>query len=99
MFIDESDREDNNTYCKASVPSTPTLRGYLPPKKRNCISSMSRWPKECSFLTLHTLCGAQSNKIMMVLASNRPEDLDPAVLDRIDDTIHFPLPGGPYFFS
>ncbi len=29
----------------------------------------------------------------MVLASNRPEDLDAAVLDRIDDTIHFPLPG------
>lgn len=37
--------------------------------------------------------GTQSSKFMMVLASNRPEDLDPAVLDRIDDTIHFPLPG------
>jgi len=36
---------------------------------------------------------SQSTKFMMVLASNRPEDLDPAILDRIDDTIHFPLPG------
>jgi len=35
----------------------------------------------------------QSRKFMMVLASNRPEDLDSAVIDRIDDAIHFPLPG------
>jgi len=37
--------------------------------------------------------GTQSTRFMLVLASNRPEDLDAAVLDRIDDTICFPLPG------
>lgn len=29
----------------------------------------------------------------IVLATNRPEDLDPAVLDRIDVTVHIDLPG------
>jgi len=27
------------------------------------------------------------------LASNRPEDLDDAVLDRMDELVEFPLPG------
>ena len=35
---------------------------------------------------------SQSTKFMMVLATNRPEDLDAAVLDRIDDALEFPLP-------
>ncbi len=29
----------------------------------------------------------------MVLATNRPADLDPAVLDRMDEALEFPLPG------
>ena len=37
--------------------------------------------------------GTQSTKFMLVLATNRPEDLDSAVLDRLDDAIEFPLPG------
>lgn len=37
--------------------------------------------------------GTESSKFMVVLASNIPESLDPAVLDRIDDTIEFELPG------
>ena len=35
---------------------------------------------------------SQSTKFMMVLATNWPEDLDAAVLDRIDDALEFPLP-------
>ena len=35
---------------------------------------------------------SQSTKFMMVLATNRPEDLDAAVLDRVDDALEFPLP-------
>ena len=35
---------------------------------------------------------AQSNDYMLVLATNRPEDLDPAVLDRIDEVVHFDIP-------
>ena len=31
----------------------------------------------------------------MVLATNRPADLDPAVLDRMDEALEFPLPGRP----
>ena len=30
---------------------------------------------------------------MLVLATNRPEDLDEAVGDRVDEQIEFPLPG------
>jgi DNA helicase TIP49 (TBP-interacting protein) len=30
---------------------------------------------------------------IVVLATNRPSDLDPAVIDRTDDAIEFGLPG------
>ena len=32
---------------------------------------------------------------MMVLATNRAEDLDTAVLDRMDESLYFPLPSRP----
>ncbi|KAF5738155.1 ATPase family AAA domain-containing protein 3-like [Tripterygium wilfordii] len=38
--------------------------------------------------------GDQSRDIVLVLATNRPGDLDSAVADRIDEIIEFPLPGG-----
>eukprot|EP00946_MAST-07B_sp_MAST-7B-sp1_P004099 g4099.t1 len=41
-------------------------------------------------LLYHT--GSVSNKFMMVLATNRPEDLDSAITDRIDDALNFGLP-------
>ncbi|OAY64092.1 ATPase family AAA domain-containing protein 3, partial [Ananas comosus] len=37
--------------------------------------------------------GDQSRDIILVLATNRPGDLDAAVTDRIDEVIEFPLPG------
>ncbi|KAJ1280641.1 hypothetical protein BS78_04G248200 [Paspalum vaginatum] len=37
--------------------------------------------------------GDQSRDIVLVLATNRPGDLDAAITDRIDDVIEFPLPG------
>jgi len=37
--------------------------------------------------------GTQSRSFMLVLATNRPEDLDSAVLDRIDVSIKIGLPG------
>lgn len=37
--------------------------------------------------------GSQTKDFVMVLASNRPSDLDSAVLDRVDEVIEFPLPG------
>lgn len=37
--------------------------------------------------------GDQSQDIVLVLATNRPGDLDSAITDRIDEVIEFPLPG------
>ncbi|KAF9590379.1 hypothetical protein IFM89_034089 [Coptis chinensis] len=37
--------------------------------------------------------GDQSRDVALVLATNRPGDLDSAVTDRIDEVIEFPLPG------
>ena len=39
--------------------------------------------------------GDQSRDFAVVLATNRPADLDPAVLDRMDEALEFPLPGPP----
>lgn len=37
--------------------------------------------------------GTETKDFMIVLATNVPEALDKAVLDRIDDVVEFPLPG------
>lgn len=37
--------------------------------------------------------GAQSSHFMLVLATNRPSDLDEALLDRMDEVVHVGLPG------
>lgn len=37
--------------------------------------------------------GDQSRDVVLVLATNRPGDLDAAVTDRMDEVIEFPLPG------
>ncbi|KAH9127072.1 hypothetical protein AeMF1_002581 [Aphanomyces euteiches] len=41
-------------------------------------------------LLFHT--GTQSKQFMLVVATNRPEDLDAAITDRMDDTLLFALP-------
>lgn len=37
--------------------------------------------------------GTESMHFMLVIATNRPEDLDDAIIDRIDESVHFSLPG------
>lgn len=37
--------------------------------------------------------GDQSRDVVLVLATNRPSDLDSAITDRIDEVLEFPLPG------
>jgi ATPase family AAA domain-containing protein 3A/B len=37
--------------------------------------------------------GDQSRDVVLVLATNRPSDLDAAITDRIDEVIEFPSPG------
>lgn len=39
--------------------------------------------------------GTPSSKIMIAMATNEPESIDPAVLDRMDEEVHFDLPGEP----
>ena len=41
-------------------------------------------------LLFHT--GTERTDFMMVLATNKAEDLDSAILDRCDESLHFPLP-------
>ena len=36
--------------------------------------------------------GTQSSNVMVILASNEPEQLDWAAADRVDEVVHFPLP-------
>ena len=51
-----------------------------------------------NLLKLFYMCtnsGIQSTTFMMVLATNRPEDLDSAVLDRIDISMYIGLPQPP----
>jgi ATPase family AAA domain-containing protein 3A/B len=55
-------------------------KGNLSENMRNVLSTLLH----------HT--GAQSQKLMIILATNRPEDLDSAVTDRMDDSICFPSP-------
>ena len=38
--------------------------------------------------------GTESKQFMMVLSTNRPEDLDPAILDRIHDKVGMKHKGG-----
>ncbi|KAG9454420.1 hypothetical protein H6P81_007324 [Aristolochia fimbriata] len=42
-------------------------------------------------LLAHT--GDQSKNVVIALATNRPGDLDSAVIDRVDEYLEFPLPG------
>jgi ATPase family AAA domain-containing protein 3A/B len=39
------------------------------------------------------VAGSQSTKVGLILATNRPADLDEAVLDRMDELLEFGLPG------
>merc|ERR1719343_1578821 len=36
--------------------------------------------------------GTPSNQFMLIIATNRPHDLDPAILDRLDEKVEFGLP-------
>jgi ATPase family AAA domain-containing protein 3A/B len=45
-----------------------------------------------SLTTILYHTGTNDKKFMMILATNRPGDLDPAILDRIDESVEFGLP-------
>ena len=62
-----------------------------------------QWSQACFHICLQGLRGAlnavlfrtgdQSRDFAVVLATNRPGDLDAAILDRMDESLEFGLPG------
>lgn len=61
-----------------------------------CVRRNSVYMSEAQRSALNALLfrtGDQSRDIVLVLATNRPGDLDTAMTDRIDEVIEFPLPG------
>mmetsp|Transcript_7889 Transcript_7889/g.17395 ORF Transcript_7889/g.17395 Transcript_7889/m.17395 type:complete len:819 (-) Transcript_7889:96-2552(-) len=61
---------------------------YLSSRKNANMSEALR--NALTTMLYHT--GTPSSQFMMVLATNRPHDLDSAVLDRIDESVEFGLP-------
>lgn len=49
--------------------------------------------KRAALNTLLAQTGGATTNYCIVLATNRPEDLDEAMVDRIDEALEFPLPG------
>jgi ATPase family AAA domain-containing protein 3A/B len=63
----------------------------LLPSRRNAVSMSENLRSALNALLYRT--GDQSRDIVLVVATNRPEDLDRAVVDRVDEALEFPLPG------
>jgi ATPase family AAA domain-containing protein 3A/B len=61
---------------------------FLSSRKRGNMSESLR--NALTTMLYHT--GTPSSQFMMVLATNRPHDLDNAILDRIDESVEFGLP-------
>mmetsp|Transcript_51071 Transcript_51071/g.110841 ORF Transcript_51071/g.110841 Transcript_51071/m.110841 type:complete len:815 (-) Transcript_51071:284-2728(-) len=61
---------------------------FLASRKRGNMSESLR--NALTTMLYHT--GTPSSQFMMVLATNRPGDLDSAVLDRVDESVEFGLP-------
>ncbi|THU73010.1 hypothetical protein C4D60_Mb04t18280 [Musa balbisiana] len=61
---------------------------FLCERNKTCMSEAQR--SALNALLFRT--GDQSKDIVLVLATNRPGDLDSAVTDRIDEVLEFPLP-------
>jgi len=61
---------------------------FLASRKGNTMSEALR--NGLTTMLYHT--GTPSSQFMMVLATNRPGDLDSAVLDRVDESVEFGLP-------
>jgi ATPase family AAA domain-containing protein 3A/B len=61
---------------------------FLSSRKRGNMSEPLR--NALTTMLYHT--GTASSQFMMVLATNRPHDLDSAILDRIDESVEFGLP-------
>merc|ERR1711970_177526 len=61
-------------------------------QKRNAANSNMSENMRATVNAFLQRTGTPSKKVMVVLASNQPEQLDWAVSDRMDTSVHFPLP-------
>lgn len=77
-------------YCVARLPSSEELV-IMDPDRRNNNHMTEAQRSALNALLYRT--GDQSRDVVLVLATNRPSDLDSAITDRIDEVLEFPLPG------
>ena len=60
--------------------------------RRRDVGGLSEHTRAALNAVLYRSGSQENSSLMLVLASNRPEDLDAAVLDRLDDMLEFGLP-------
>lgn len=94
LFIDEADaflgrRSENQSEASGWIRlACPTKsQGTDPLPRRRCTQGLRGALNALLFRT-----GDQSKDFVVVMATNRPGDLDKAVLDRMDEHVEFPLP-------
>ncbi|RHY31210.1 hypothetical protein DYB32_003675 [Aphanomyces invadans] len=82
IFIDEAE---------AFLGCRATRKTHMSEAMRNALNALL-FHTVVRLLDVVVSQGTQTKQFMLVIATNRPEDLDTAVTDRIDDALHFNLP-------
>ena len=85
-------RPPSRCWETAGLVSTPGSCSARPPCAGRRGGNLSEGSRAAINAFLYRT-GEQSRDFCVVLATNRPSDLDPAVIDRTDDAIEFGLPG------
>lgn len=100
VFIDEAEAflcsRTGSGASTSSMPSAPeeaNSSAVDASSNRTMVSQSMHLRNALNALLYQT--GTPSRSFMMVLATNRPQDLDAAVLDRIDVSLHIGLPHAP----
>jgi len=75
------------------LANTITSAGLCPTRGRKTFHPAAAQGLRAALNAALFRTGDQSRDFAVVLATNRPADLDPAVLDRMDEALEFPLPG------
>lgn len=104
LFVDEADaflksRGERSTGTTTTTSISSTSTGATPTRQQNISSggagintTMSEDQRNALNAFLYRT-GTESDQFMMVYASNQPSQFDSAILDRVDEMIHFDLPG------
>lgn len=100
LFVDEADaflqsrgeRTSTTTSTTTSPSSTPQQSNSNIARSSGVNTTMSEDQRNALNAFLYRT-GTESDQFMMVYASNQPSQFDSAILDRVDEMIHFDLPG------